>query len=104
MGPHDPAERGAADISFVAPYVPGLDGLGAMGSREHAPDEHVRLDKLPMLIRRAALLIHRLLELPRDGELPPPPEWPAELTEPAERTGPAELARPAEPAKPAAPP
>ena len=81
VGPHDPAERGAADISFVAPYVPGLDGLGAMGSREHAPDEHVRLDKLPMLIRRAALLIHRLLELPRDGELPPPPEWPADLAE-----------------------
>jgi glutamate carboxypeptidase len=73
VGPHDPSQRGAADISFVAPYVPGIDGLGAMGNREHAPDEHVRLDVMPMLIRRAALLIHRLLEMPRDGELPPAP-------------------------------
>ena len=70
VGPHDPRERGAADISFVAPYVPGLDGLGAMGAREHAPDEHVRLDTFPMLIRRAALLMLRLLETPRDAELP----------------------------------
>ena len=77
IGPHDPLQRGAADISFVAPYVPGIDGLGAMGSREHAPDEHVRLDMLPMLIRRAALLIHRLLELPREAPLPPAPEPPA---------------------------
>jgi glutamate carboxypeptidase len=70
---HDPAQRGAADISFVAPYVDGLDGLGAMGDREHAPDEHVRLDKMPMLIARAALLIHRLLEMPRDAEPAAPP-------------------------------
>ena len=69
--PHDPAQRGAADISFVAPYVDGIDGLGAMGDREHAPDEHVRLDKMPMLVARAALLIHRLLETPRDAELAP---------------------------------
>ena len=68
---HDPAQRGAADISFVAPHVDGLDGLGAMGDREHAPDEHVRLDKLPMLVARAAVLIHRLLEMPREGELAP---------------------------------
>jgi glutamate carboxypeptidase len=74
IAPHDPRQRGAADISFVAPYVPGIDGLGAMGAREHAPDEHVRLDAFPMLIGRAALLIHRLLELPREAELPPAPE------------------------------
>jgi glutamate carboxypeptidase len=70
IAPHDPAQRGAADISFVAPIVPSIDGLGAMGSREHAPDEHVQLDAFPMLIRRAALLIHRLLEMPREAELP----------------------------------
>lgn len=63
---HDPGARGAADVSFVADLVDGaLDGLGAMGHREHAPDEWVELDKLPMLIERAALLIHRLLEQPR---------------------------------------
>ena len=27
---YDPGRRGAADISFVAEYVPGLDGLGSM--------------------------------------------------------------------------
>jgi glutamate carboxypeptidase len=64
--PHDPGARGAADVSFVADLVDGaLDGLGAMGQREHAPDEWVQLDKLPVLIERAALLIHRLLEQPR---------------------------------------
>ncbi|HEX6203609.1 MAG TPA: M20 family peptidase, partial [Thermoanaerobaculia bacterium] len=64
--PHDPGARGAADVSFAADHVlGGLDGLGAMGHREHAPDEWVELDTLPMLIERAALLIHRLLEQPR---------------------------------------
>lgn len=64
--PHDPGARGAADVSFAADHVGGaLDGLGAMGHREHAPDEWVELDKMPMLIERAALLIHRLLEQPR---------------------------------------
>ena len=28
----DPSKRGAADISFVAPYTDGLAGLGAVGS------------------------------------------------------------------------
>lgn len=66
VAPHDPGARGAADVSFVADLVDGaLDGLGAMGHREHAPDEWVELDKLPMLIERAALLIHRLLEQPQ---------------------------------------
>jgi glutamate carboxypeptidase len=69
--PHDPGARGAADVSFVADLVDGsLDGLGAMGHREHAPDEWVELDKLPMLIERAALLIHRLLEAPRPAAPP----------------------------------
>ncbi|HEX2165544.1 MAG TPA: M20/M25/M40 family metallo-hydrolase [Thermoanaerobaculia bacterium] len=66
--PHDPGARGAADVSFVAREVEGaLDGLGAMGHREHAADEWVELDKLPMLIERAALLVHRLLQTPREA-------------------------------------
>jgi hypothetical protein len=32
-----------------------------MGKGAHSPDETVELDKLPMLITRAALLIHRLM-------------------------------------------
>lgn len=58
--PHDPGERGAADISFVSPWLPSLDGLGAMGYEEHAPGESIDLETIPMLVKRAALLIHRL--------------------------------------------
>jgi glutamate carboxypeptidase len=29
--------RGAGDISFVAEYVDGLDGLGTMGGGSHTP-------------------------------------------------------------------
>ncbi|MEO8196483.1 MAG: M20/M25/M40 family metallo-hydrolase [Thermoanaerobaculia bacterium] len=60
----DPSERGAGDISFVADLLPGLDGLGALGEREHAPGEYVDLDELPRLVQRAALLIHRLRTIP----------------------------------------
>lgn len=56
----DPGSRGAADISFIAQYVDGLDGLGAMGSGAHSPGETVNLNTLPSLTERAALLIHRL--------------------------------------------
>ena len=60
MEPHDPAKRGAGDISFVAKDVDGLDGLGALGDNDHAPGEYVDLDALPVLIKRTALLVHRL--------------------------------------------
>ena len=58
--PHDPSQRGAGDISFVADVVPGLDGLGGLGVNEHAPGEYVQLDAMPLLTKRAALLMHRL--------------------------------------------
>jgi glutamate carboxypeptidase len=57
---YDPGKRGAADISFVAPYVDGIDGIGAEGKGAHTPDENIDLSTLPMLIQRAAILIHRL--------------------------------------------
>ncbi len=58
---HDPLERGAGDVSFVAEQVSAaLDGLGALGGKEHAPGEWIDLTELPALTRRAALLIHRL--------------------------------------------
>jgi glutamate carboxypeptidase len=58
----DPAERGAADISFVAPYVDGLDGLGPFGSGAHTPEEQLDLVSLPAVTKRAALLIYRLTQ------------------------------------------
>jgi len=57
----DPGRRGAGDISFVAPIITGLDGLGAMGSGSHTPGERVNLATLPMQTERAAILIYRLL-------------------------------------------
>lgn len=60
----DPSERGAGDISFVAHLLPGLDGLGALGDEEHARGEYIDLDELPQLVKRAALLVHRLRTQP----------------------------------------
>lgn len=63
LGPvegYDPSERGAADISFVAPIVDGLDGLGPYGSGAHTADETVDLRSLPEVAARAAVLLHRL--------------------------------------------
>jgi glutamate carboxypeptidase len=56
----DPAVSGAGDISFVAPYVPGLVGVGAMGTGAHAVGEEVYLDSLPKQSKRMALLMTRL--------------------------------------------
>jgi len=60
MGHYNPLFRGAADISFVAPYTDGLAGLGAIGSGGHTPDESLELDSMPLAIKRAAILIYRL--------------------------------------------
>jgi len=56
----DPARRGAADISFVAPYTDGLAGLGALGTGGHTPNESLDLTSIPLAIKRAAILIYRL--------------------------------------------
>jgi len=56
----DPLRRGAADISFVAPYSDGLAGMGAYGDGGHTPHESLNLDSIPIAIQRAAILIYRL--------------------------------------------
>jgi glutamate carboxypeptidase len=56
----DPAKRGAADISFVAPYADCLAGLGALGEGGHTPDESLDLTSMPLAVKRAAILIYRL--------------------------------------------
>lgn len=56
----DPARRGAADISFVAPHTDALAGLGAIGGDGHTPDEYLLLSSLPLAIKRAAILIYRI--------------------------------------------
>ena len=60
---YDPGKRGAADISFVADYVDGLDGLGTMGTGAHTPKETVNLKTMNALIQRTAVLIYRLINM-----------------------------------------
>jgi glutamate carboxypeptidase len=54
------ALRGAGDIQFVAPYVDGLDGLGASGNGAHSPDEDLEVASIERAAIRTALLIYRL--------------------------------------------
>jgi glutamate carboxypeptidase len=60
LRPLDPGRRGAADISFAAPYADALAGLGAIGQGAHAPGESVDLGSIRTAAKRAAILIHRL--------------------------------------------
>lgn len=60
IAPHDPAARGAADVSFVA-FLPALDGLGAYGDGAHALGETVDLRRFDVQIKKAAVLIGRLV-------------------------------------------
>jgi glutamate carboxypeptidase len=63
LGPvaaNDPAQRGAGDSAFTAPYCAVLDGLGPYGSGAHAARETVDLTSLVPQATRAALLIYRL--------------------------------------------
>jgi len=57
---NDPGSRGAGDVSFVAPYVSGIDGLGGSGRGGHTFDEELDLRSLAPMTKRAALLIYRL--------------------------------------------
>jgi glutamate carboxypeptidase len=56
----DPRARGAGDIAFVSPPLPGLDGLGLGGQGEHTTKESTDLSTAPDLVKRAAILIYRL--------------------------------------------
>lgn len=58
----DPRGRGAGDIAFVSPPLPGLDGLGLGGKGEHTRNESTDLSTAPGLVKRAAVLIHRLAQ------------------------------------------
>lgn len=55
-----PSRRGAGDISFVAPIVDSLSGLGSIGGGAHAPGETLDLSRQSIQAKRAALLIYRL--------------------------------------------
>lgn len=56
----DPRARGAGDIAFVSPPLPGLDGLGLDGAGQHTANESTDLRQAPDMVKRAAVLIYRL--------------------------------------------
>lgn len=63
----DPGLRGAGDIAFIAHLVPSLDGIGiGGGGNSHAKGEFADLSSMPMLTKRAAILIYRLTKEPTD--------------------------------------
>jgi len=57
----DPLQRGAADVSFVAPYSDSLAGMGPVGDGGHTPDESLDLTSMPTAIKRTAIFIYRLI-------------------------------------------
>ena len=64
----DPSRRGAADISFVnAEVYAALDGLGVVGDGGHTVNEMVDLATIPLMAKRAAVLVYRLT---REGTAP----------------------------------
>lgn len=65
----DPMKRGAGDIAFVSPPLPGLAGIGATGEGAHAPGETMDLSAQPINTKRAALLMHRLSRLDAGANL-----------------------------------
>ncbi len=58
----DPGKRGAGDVSFVAPFVASIDGLGPTGDGGHTPGESLDLTSIAPMTKRAALLIYRLTQ------------------------------------------
>ncbi len=64
----DPLRRGAADVSFVAPYTDALAGMGTLGRGGHTPNESIDLTSMPLAIKRAAILIYRLSAAGKSGD------------------------------------
>ena len=64
----DPLKRGAADISFVAKDVDGINGLGPASRGDHAPGETVDIASIFRQAGRAAILMSRLAAEKRQAQ------------------------------------
>jgi len=61
VGPVNPADAGAADISFTSEYIEmGIDGMGMSGADDHTIKETGDLRALPKQAKRSAVLIYRI--------------------------------------------
>jgi len=60
--PFPPEKRGAADVSFVAPHVVSMDGLGVDGRFAHSPREDMDSASLVFATQRSALFIMDLMD------------------------------------------
>jgi glutamate carboxypeptidase len=61
MSASNPADLGAADVSFVAGRVKmALDGMGLKGEGGHTPRETADLSTLPIQAKRTAIVIYRM--------------------------------------------
>lgn len=61
----DPGAAGAADVSFTAGHVAmAIDGLGLSGTGGHTAEETADLRMLPVVTKRAAVLLYRLSRAP----------------------------------------
>ena len=65
MEPLDPSRRGAADISYVAHLLDGINGLGPVVYGSHSPQERVDIPSIWLQAKRAALFMSRLAATPR---------------------------------------
>ena len=62
----DPMRAGAADVSFVAPYIPSaIDALGLAGWDDHTDKETADIRMFGPLTKRAAVFLYRLSKLPK---------------------------------------
>lgn len=63
VGAVNPADAGAADISFTSKYIKmGIDGLGMSGADDHTISETGDIRALPKQSKRAAVLMYRLMK------------------------------------------
>lgn len=59
----NPADAGAADISFTAGLVKmGIDAMGMSGANDHTINETGKVNALPKQTKRAAVLLYRLFK------------------------------------------
>ncbi len=63
VGAVNPADAGAADISFTSAYIEmGIDGMGMSGADDHTINETGDIRALPKQSKRAAVLMYRLMK------------------------------------------